>query len=149
MRSGTLNVPGIVGFGEACAVAAGEMAEEYERLGALRDRLKRRLEEGLGGVHVNGGMEHRLAGNLNVSFEGVDGDALLVALPDLAVSTGSACNSHGGGGSHVLQALGTPAELVASATRFGLGRFTTGEEVEYAARRVVEAVRKLREQRPV
>jgi cysteine desulfurase len=149
MRSGTLNVPGIVGFGEACAVAAGEMAEEYERLGALRDRLKQRLEEGLEGVHVNGGMEHRLAGNLNVSFEGVDGDVLLVALPDLAVSTGSACNSHGGGGSHVLQALGTPAELVASATRFGLGRFTTGEEVEYAARRVVEAVRKLREQRPV
>jgi cysteine desulfurase len=149
MRSGTLNVPGIVGFGEACAVASLEMAEESERLGIWRDRLKRRLEEGLAGVHVNGGMEHRLAGNLNVSFEGVDGDALLVALPDLAVSTGSACNSHDGGGSHVLRAIGTPAELVASATRFGLGRFTTEEEVEYAARRVVEAVRTLRERRPV
>lgn len=149
MRSGTLNVPGIVGFGEACMVAAREMGEEYGRLGVLRDRLKQRLEEGLDGVHVNGSMEHRLAGNLNVSFEGVDGDALLVALPDLAVSTGSACGSHGVGGSHVLQAIGVPAELVQSATRFGLGRFTTEEEVEYAAGRVVEVVRRLREQRPV
>jgi cysteine desulfurase len=149
MRSGTLNVPGIVGFGEACVVAAREMGEEYGRLGVLRDRLKQRLEEGLDGVHVNGSMEHRLAGNLNVSFEGVDGDALLVALPDLAVSTGSACNSHGGGGSHVLRAIGVAADLVQSATRFGLGRFTTEAEVEYAARRVVEVVRRLRERSPV
>jgi len=149
MRSGTLNVPGIVGFGEACALAAREMAEEYERVRVLRDRLKQRLEEGLDGLHVNGSMEHRLAGNLNVSFERVDGDALLVALPDLAVSTGSACNSHGGGGSHVLEAIGLPAELVQSATRFGLGRFTTEEEVEYAAGRVVEVVRRLRERIPV
>jgi cysteine desulfurase len=125
------------------------MCDEYGRIGRLRDRLRQRLEEGLEGVHVNGSMEHRLAGNLNVSFERVDGDALLVALPDLAISTGSACNSHGGGGSHVLQAIGLAEELVQSATRFGLGRFTTEEEVEYAARRVVEAVRKLREQRPV
>jgi cysteine desulfurase len=149
MRSGTLNVPGIVGFGEACALAGREMAEEYGRLGVLRDRLKQRLEEGLDGVHVNGSMEHRLAGNLNVSFERVDGDALLLAVPDLAISTGSACSSHEGGGSHVLEAIGLPAELIQSATRFGLGRFTTEEEVEYAARRVVEAVRKLREERPV
>ncbi len=149
MRSGTLNVPGIVGFGEACVVAAREMADEYRRLGVLRDRLKQRLEEGLDGVHVNGTMEHRLAGNLNVSFEGVDGDALLVALPDLAVSTGSACDSHGHGGSHVLRAIGVPDELLQSATRFGLGRFTTEEEVEYAAGRIVEVVRRLREQRPV
>ena len=148
MRSGTLNVPGIVGFGEACALAAREMAQEYERVAVLRDRLKRRLEEGLDGLHVNGSMEHRLAGNLNVSFERVDGDALLVALPDLAISTGSACNSHSGG-SHVLEAIGIPAELVQSATRFGLGRFTTEEEVEYAGGRVVEAVRRLREERPV
>ena len=149
MRSGTLNVPGIVGFGEACALAGREMAEEYGRLRVLRDQLKQRLEEGLDGVHVNGSMERRLAGNLNVSFERVDGDALLLALPDLAISTGSACNSNEGGGSHVLQAIGVPAELVQSATRFGLGRFTTEEEVKYAARRVVEAVRKLREERPV
>ncbi len=149
MRSGTLNVPGIVGFGEACALAAGEMTEECARLRVLRDRLQRRLEEGLDGLHVNGSMEQRLAGNLNVSFEQVDGDALLVALPDLAVSTGSACNSHGGGGSHVLEAIGLPAELVQSATRFGLGRFTTEEEVDYAAGRVVEVVRRLRERIPV
>ncbi len=149
MRSGTLNVPGIVGFGEACVVAAREMAQEYGRLGVLRDRLRQRLEEGLDGVHVNGSMEHRLAGNLNVSFERVDGDALLVALPDLAVSAGSACNSHGGAGSHVLHAIGVPAELIQSATRFGLGRFTTEEEVEYAAGRVVEVVRRLRAQSPV
>jgi cysteine desulfurase len=103
----------------------------------------------LDGVRVNGSMEHRLAGNLNVSFEGVDGDALLVALPDLAVSTGSACNSHGGGGSHVLRAIGVAADLVQSATRFGLGRFTTEAEVEYAAGRVVEVVRRLRERSPV
>ncbi len=149
MRSGTLNVPGIVGFGEACGLAAREMAEEYERLRGLRDRLARRLTEGLDGVHVNGSRENRLAGNLNVSFERVDGDALLVALPDLAVSTGSACNSHGGRGSHVLQAIGVRPELVQSAMRFGLGRFTTEEEVEYAAVRVVEVVRRLREQSPV
>jgi cysteine desulfurase len=149
MRSGTLNVPGIVGFGEACALAAREMTAEYGRLGVLRDRLKRRLEEGLEGLHVNGSMEHRLAGNLNVSFERVDGDALLVSLPDLAVSTGSACNSHGGGGSHVLEAIGLPADLVQSATRFGLGRFTTEEEVDYAAGRVLETVQRLRERIPV
>ena len=149
MRSGTLNVPGIAGFGEACALAAREMTEEYERLRVLRNRLKRRLEEGLEGLHVNGSMECRLAGNLNVSFERVDGDALLVALPDLAVSTGSACNSHGGGGSHVLEAIGLTPELVQSATRFGLGRFTTDEEVDYAAGRVVEAVQRLRERIPV
>jgi cysteine desulfurase len=148
LRSGTLNVPGIVGFGEACALAGREMVEEYARVRILRDRLKQRLEDGLEGLHVNGSMEHRLAGNLNVSFERVDGDALLVALPDLAVSTGSACNSHGGG-SYVLEAIGVPAELIQSATRFGLGRFTTEEEVEYAGGRVVEAVRRLREARPV
>jgi cysteine desulfurase len=148
LRSGTLNVPGIAGFGEACAIAAAEMAQECGRICALRDRLKRLLEEGLSGVHVNGSMEHRLAGNLNVSFEGVDGDALLVALPELAVSAGSACNSHGGGGSHVLEAIGLPPELVQSAVRFGLGRFTTEEEIDYAAGRVVEAVRRLRADAP-
>src|SRR5664279_161447 len=148
MRSGTLNVPGIVGFGEACALAAREMAEEYGRVRVLRDGLKQRLEEGLDGVHVNGSMEHRLAGNLNVSFEGVDGDALLVALPELAVSAGSACSSHGGGGSHVLEAIGLRGELVQSAVRFGLGRYTTEEEIAYAAGRVVETVRRLRDERP-
>ena len=149
MRSGTLNVPGIVGFGEACKLAASEMGEEYARVGELRDRLRQALESGLEGLRINGSMEHRLAGNLNVSFAGVDGDALLVALPDIAVSTGSACSSQGGGSSHVLKAIGVPAAMIQSATRFGLGRFTTREEVEFAAERVVESVRRLREQVPV
>src|SRR5215831_6596822 len=101
MRSGTLNVPGIVGFGEACAMAAEVMGEECARLRDLRDLLLERLQAGLEGVHVNGSMERRLAGNLNVSFSGVEGDALLVALPDLAVSATSACGSHGPAGSPV------------------------------------------------
>jgi cysteine desulfurase len=147
-RSGTLNVPGIVGFGEACSLAALEMSAEGERLRSLRDRLKGLIEEGLTGVHVNGSMTRRLAGNLNVSFEGVEGDALLVALPELAVSAGSACNSHGGGGSHVLKAIGLPPELIQSAVRFGLGRFTTEEEIDCAGGRVVEVVRKLRADAP-
>jgi cysteine desulfurase len=125
------------------------MGGESSRIGSLRDRLKQRLEAGVDGVRVHGGMEHRLAGNLNVSFAGVDGDALLVALPGLAVSAGSACNSHGGGGSHVLRAIGVPPDLLQSAMRFGLGRFTTEEEVDLAAGWVVEAVRRLREQSPV
>jgi cysteine desulfurase len=149
MRSGTLNVPGVVGFGEACAVAAAEMHDECGRVRALRDRLLARLREAVDGVHVHGSMESRLSGNLNVSFEHVDGDALLVALPDLAVSTGSACSSHGTSASHVLEAIGVPPELVQSALRFGLGRFTTQEEVEYAAGRVAEVVRRLRSEAPV
>ena len=149
MRSGTLNVPGIVGFGEACAIAAVELAGECVRVRALRDRLLARLGAALDGIHVHGSMEQRLSGNLNLSFEGVDGDALLVALPDLAVSTGSACNSHGTGGSHVLEAIGVPPALLQSATRFGLGRFTTEEEVEYAAARVIEVVRNLRAESPI
>jgi cysteine desulfurase len=149
MRSGTLNVPGIVGFGEACAMASEVMQEECARLRGLRDRLLGKLESELDGVHVNGSREHRLAGNLNVSFERVEGDALLVALPDLAVSAASACGSHGPAGSHVLEAIGTPWELEQSAVRFGLGRYTTEEEVDYAAGRVVEVVRRLRSARPV
>jgi cysteine desulfurase len=149
MRSGTLNVPGIVGFGEACAIAARVMDEEYGRIRTLRDRLKRQLDEGLEGLHIHGSMEQRLAGNLNVSFEGVDGDALLVGVPEIAVSAGSACSSHEGGGSHVLRAIGVPADLMQSATRFGLGRFTTQQEVDYAAERIVQVVRRLREHVPV
>jgi cysteine desulfurase len=148
MRSGTLNVPGIAGFGEACAMAAEVMGEECSRIRTLRDRLLEQLVEA-GGVHVNGSLAHRLAGNLNVSFEGVEGDALMVALPDLALSAASACGSHGPAGSHVLEAIGTSWELEQSALRFGLGRFTTREEVDYAAARVVEVVRRLRSQRPV
>jgi cysteine desulfurase len=148
MRSGTLNVPGIAGFGEACALAAECLAEESARLAVLRDRLLAALCGGIGGVHVNGSLAHRLPGNLNVSFEGVEGDALMVAMPDLAVSAASACGAHGPAGSHVLEAIGVPRELEQSALRFGLGRFTTGEEVDYAAARVVETVQKLRAQHP-
>jgi cysteine desulfurase len=137
-----------VGFGEACALAGAAMQEEGPRIAALRERLLERLESELDGVHVNGSREKRLAGNLNVSFAGVEGDALLVALPDLALSAASACGSHGPAGSHVLQAIGTPRELEQSAVRFGLGRFTMGEEVEYAAGRVIETVKKLRAARP-
>ena len=149
LRSGTLNVPGIVGLGEACAICAREMAAETERLGGLRDRLKTLLEAAVEGVRVNGSMEHRLPGNLNVSFPGVDGEALLMSLPDLALSTGSACSSATVEASHVLKALGLSDAMARASVRFGLGRFTTAEEVEYAAGRVADAVRRLREQAPV
>jgi cysteine desulfurase len=144
LRSGTLNVPGIVGFGEACAISQAEMAEEAARLAALRDLLKLRLESALEGTRVNGSMERRLPGNLNMSFAGVDAEALLMGLPDVALSTGSACSSATAEPSHVLRALGVGEEGARSSVRFGLGRFTTGEEVEYAAGRVIEAVRRLR-----
>ena len=148
MRSGTLNVPAIVGFGEACAIAAEEMAGESGRVGALRDRLRDRLLAGLPGVLVNGAMAPRLAGNLNVSIEGVEGDALLMAMPDLALSTGSACSSATVEPSHVLRSLGIGEERARGALRFGLGRWTTAEEIDYAAGRVVETALKLRALRP-
>ncbi|MGD0497848.1 MAG: aminotransferase class V-fold PLP-dependent enzyme [Bryobacteraceae bacterium] len=143
MRSGTLNVPGIVGFGEACVLCGREMAEEAARVGALRDRLRAKLEAALEGARVNGTMRHRLPGNLNMAFPGVSADALLMSLTDVALSTGSACSSAEAGPSHVLKALGLPEDVVRSSVRFGLGRFNTEEEVGYAAGRVVEAVRKL------
>jgi cysteine desulfurase len=144
LRSGTLNVPGIVGFGEACAIAGSEMAAEAVRLGALRDLLKLRLESALERTRVNGSLERRLPGNLNMSFAGVDADALLTSLPDVALSTGSACSSAAVEPSHVLRAMGLGEEAARSSVRFGLGRFTTEEEVEYAAARVIQAVRRLR-----
>ncbi len=148
IRSGTLNVPGIAGFGEASAICADEMPAEGERLRALRDRLKRELEAACDGVHVNGAMDRRLPGNLNVSFEGIDGDALLTALPEIALSAGAACDS-GHDSSYVLKALGVPDSLAQSAVRFGLGRFTTEEDIAYAAKRVTDAVRELRALSPV
>jgi cysteine desulfurase len=149
MRSGTLNVPAIVGFGEACAICAREMAEEGARVAGLRDRLKARIEAGLERVYVNGSMEHRLPGNLNMSFAGASGDALLMALPDVALSTGSACTSATVEPSYVLKALGVGEELAHSSLRFGLGRFNSEEEVEFVAGRVTEAVRRLREMSPI
>jgi cysteine desulfurase len=138
MRSGTLNVPGIVGFGRAAEIGAGSLLEESERLSALRDRLHEILREGVPGLRLNGHPERRLPNTLNVSFPGVDVGELLGALPDVAVSAGSACASMNAEPSHVLAAMGAEDEDSA-AVRFSLGRSTTGEEVERAGRMVVEA----------
>lgn len=139
-RSGTLPVPLIVGFGEAAALAAALREEEAARLGRLRDRLLERVRGGLEGVRVNGSLERRLPGNLNLSFEGVDGEALLLALRDLAVSSGSACASATPEPSHVLRAMGVPDDLAHGSIRFGLGRGTTEAEIERAGALVVEKV---------
>jgi len=150
MRSGTLNVPGIVGFGEACALAESEMAEEAVRIRGLRNRLLQHLQSSAAGrgMRINGGMEHRLPGNLNVSFTGVDGDALLAAIPEIAVSAGSACSS-GADSSYVLEAIATPPEFLQCAVRFGIGRSNTEAEIDRAAARVSTAVAELRALSPV
>ncbi len=148
MRSGTLNVPGIVGFGEAAAIASGEMAEEGSRLRGLRERLLRTLSAEVE-VKVNGTMDARLPGNLNVRIDGVKADALLLAVPEIALSTGSACTSASVEPSPVLRAIGLSMEAALSSLRFGLGRFTTEEDVDRAAGRIVEAVRRLRALAPV
>jgi cysteine desulfurase len=148
MRSGTLNVPAIVGFGEACGLCSREMESEAARERLLRDRLLARLQVALDGVEVNGSMEHRLPGNLNVSFAGVDAESLLIALPDVALSTGSACTSATVEPSHVLRALGLSSDHAHSSVRFGLGRFNREEEVEDAAAKIIAAVHKLRSLMP-
>jgi cysteine desulfurase len=144
LRSGTLNVPAIVGFGKAAEICTAELATESARLAALRDRLLSRLRE-LDGVIVNGSLERRLPHNLNVAFERVEPEALLMSLADLAVSTGSACASASAAPSHVLTAIGLKDDLARASVRFGLGRFTTEEEVDFAAERVVRALTQLRE----
>jgi cysteine desulfurase len=149
LRSGTLNVPGIVGFGAACHIAAEEMPAESQRLRRLRDRLQDGLFAELDEIHLNGHPTDRLPNNLNVSFGYVDGEALLVALSDIAVSTGAACTSAKFEPSHVLRAMGASEDLAQSSLRFGLGRFNTEEEVDYVRERVVETVRSLRELSPV
>jgi cysteine desulfurase len=143
-RSGTLNVPAIVGFGEACAIARGEIAEESARTAALRDRLLKLLEGELDDVFVNGSRTLRLPGNLNMSFAGVEADTLLLSLPEVALSTGSACSSASPEPSHVLKALAVGPWRDRSAVRFGIGRFNTGEEIDYVAGRTIEVVRRLR-----
>jgi cysteine desulfurase len=149
MRSGTLNVPGIVGFGKACELCQKEMAEEGERLRRLRDRLKDRIFGQLDGVYVNGSLTHRLPHNLNVSFAFVEGESLLMGINDVAVSSGSACTSATLEPSYVLKALGVGEDLAHTSIRFGLGRFNTEEEVDYVASRVVETVNRLRELSPL
>jgi len=145
LRPGTPNVPGAVGLGEALRIAVAGMAEEGRRIAALRDRLHRGIEGALDGIRLNGHPAERLPGNLNLSFEDVPGDALLVSLEGLAVSSGSACTSATVEPSYVLRALGVDPALALSTIRFGLGRFTTEEEVDFAAARVVETVERLRE----
>jgi len=149
LRSGTLNVPSIVGFGEACALCSAEMLEESSRLGGLRDRLLRQFVAGLEAVTVNGSLEHRLPGNLNVSFAGVNAETLMMSLPEVALSSGSACSSAVAEPSHVLRALGIGQDLAHSSIRFGLGRFNTAEEIDFVAGRVVESVKRLRAFTPV
>lgn len=149
MRSGTLNVPGIVGLGAACALAQEEMASEAARLTALRDRLRQKLESELDYVHVNGSWEHRLPGNLNMSFVYVEGESLLMGINDVAVSSGSACTSATLEPSYVLKALGLGDDVAHSSIRFGLGRFNTEAEVDYVAAKVIDIVKHLRELSPL
>ena len=149
MRSGTLNVPGIVGFGKAAELCQSEMTEESKRLGMLRDRLKEGIFSALDEVYVNGSMTHRLPNNLNVSFAYAEGESLLMGINDVAVSSGSACTSAKMEPSYVLKALGVNEELAHSSIRFGLGRFNTQEEVEYVIQRVIEVVSRLREISPL
>jgi cysteine desulfurase len=149
MRSGTLNVPGIVGLGAACEIATREMAEESKRLQFLRDKLKDKLMSQLDEVYINGSMEHRLPHNLNISFAYVEGESLLMGINDIAVSSGSACTSATLEPSYVLKALGAGDDLAHSSIRFGLGRFNTEEEVDYVANKVIDVVSKLRELSPL
>ena len=149
MRSGTLNVPGIVGLGAACEIAGAEMAVESERLQELRDYLKAKFEKALDYVHVNGDMQHHLPGNLNVSFVYVEGESLLMGINDIAVSSGSACTSATLEPSYVLKALGLGDDVAHSSIRFGLGRFNTKAEVDYVSDKLIDVVSKLRELSPL
>ncbi|HEV2021168.1 MAG TPA: IscS subfamily cysteine desulfurase [Terriglobales bacterium] len=149
MRSGTLAVPNIVGLGKACELCMQEMPEESKRLAALRDRLRSRIEKDLDEVYVNGTMEHRLPGNLNMSFAYVEGESLLMGISDIAVSSGSACTSATLEPSYVLKALGTGDDLAHSSIRFGLGRFNTEAEVDYVSDKMTEVVKRLRELSPL
>ncbi len=145
LRSGTLNVPGIVGFGKACELCGLEMEAEGERVGRLRDRLWEGISARLDGLSINGSREHRLPWNLNASFDGVDGEALLLGMDDIAVSSGSACTTDTPEPSHVLRAMGVKPALAHASLRFGLGRFTTEEEIDYAVDKVARVVERLRQ----
>ena len=149
MRSGTLNVPGIVGLGEAAAICMAEMAADAARLSALRERLNERFHQNLDEIYTNGSMEHRLPNNLNISFAYVEGESLLMGIDDVAVSSGSACTSASLEPSHVLKALGAGDDLARSSIRFGLGQWTTEEEVDYVVDKLTNVVRRLREMSPL
>jgi cysteine desulfurase len=149
MRSGTLNVPGIVGFGKAAELARAEMAEEGLRTGRLRLKLQEYFFSHLDKLELNGHAVHRLPGNLNVSFAYVEGEALMMAIKNVAVSSGSACTSASLEPSYVLRACGVSEELAHTSIRFGIGRFNTEEEIDYVGKYVVEQVTKLREMSPL
>ncbi len=149
MRSGTLNVPGIAGFGAAAEISRLDMPEESKRLRFLRDKLRAKLERELDEVYINGTMESRLPHNLNISFAYVEGESLLMGINDVAVSSGSACTSATLEPSYVLKALGAGDDLAHSSIRFGLGRFNTEEEVDYVGNKVVDVVKKLRDLSPL
>ncbi len=149
MRSGTLNVPGIVGLGKACEIAQQEMAEESVRMLSMRESLREQITSQLDEVYINGSMEHRLPGSLNISFAYVEGESLLMGINDIAVSSGSACTSATLEPSYVLKALGAGDDLAHSSIRFGLGRFNTQAEVDYVATKVVDVVKRLRELSPL
>jgi cysteine desulfurase len=148
-RSGTLNVPGIVGFAKAAELLIAEGPAEAERLRTLRDRLYRKLTSELDEVLLNGHPERRLPGNLNVSFAFVEGEGLMMAIKDVAVSSGSACTSASLEPSYVLRSMGLDEDLAHSSIRFGLGRFNTEEEVDYVADLVTSKVKKLRDMSPL
>jgi cysteine desulfurase len=149
MRSGTLNVPGIVGFGKAAELCRLEMESDTKRLLALRERLNEKLHKGLDEIYINGSMERRLPHNLNISFAYVEGESLLMGINDVAVSSGSACTSASLEPSYVLKALGAGDDLAHSSIRFGLGRWTTDEEVDYVASKLITVVTRLREMSPL
>ncbi len=150
MRAGTLNVPGIVGLGCACEICKKDMTEENARLRHLRDRLLHGITAGVDGVIVNGTLEHRLPHNLHVSFERVEGEKLLMGIGDIAVSSGSACQSASGKPSHVLSAIwGDDAAVPSASIRFGIGRHTTEDEIDYVINKFTTVVRRLRELAPV
>ena len=149
MRSGTLNVPGIVGLGRAAKIAREELATEAAEMMRLRERLRGTLERELDEVYINGDLAKRLPGNLNMSFAYVEGESLLMGIHDIAVSSGSACTSASLEPSYVLKALGVGEDLAHTSIRFGIGRFNTEAEVDYVASRVVEVVRRLRDLSPL
>jgi len=149
MRSGTLNVPGIVGLGKACELSRTELEKDRAHTQALRDHFEKRILESLDHVHLNGDRDHRLPNNSNLSFSYVEGESMIMGIKDVAVSSGSACTSASLEPSHVLRSMGVGDELAHSSIRFGFGRFTTKEEVEYAIEHVIQAVKRLRELSPL
>jgi cysteine desulfurase len=149
MRSGTLNVPGIVGFGKAAELARTDLAKESAEMFRLREKLRTTFERELDEIYINGDLEKRLPGNLNMSFAYVEGESLLMGINDIAVSSGSACTSASLEPSYVLKALGVGEDLAHTSIRFGVGRFNTEEEVDYVAQRVIDTVRRLRELSPL